>query len=107
LSTLSPQQRDRARETRESLQAAYSLDHQPWSKVPNGPFIPEVVSMFPDVPVIDRPGIISAWDDPKVVAAIEKTGRKNLIMAGDTVAFGPRLFSACIRVNPRKSAANY
>jgi hypothetical protein len=32
---------------------------------PNGPFIPEVVGMFPDVPVIDRPGIISAWDDPK------------------------------------------
>ena len=28
---------------------------------PNGPFIPEVVSMFPDVPVIDRPGMISAW----------------------------------------------
>src|SRR5262249_50450559 len=59
---------------------------------PNGPFIPEVVSMFPDVPVIDRPGIISAWDDPKVVAAIEKTGRKNLIMAGVTIdvclAFG-------------------
>ena len=52
---------------------------------PNGPFIPEVVNMFPDVPVIDRPGIISAWDDPKVVAAVEKTGRKNLIMAGVTV----------------------
>jgi nicotinamidase-related amidase len=52
---------------------------------PNGPFIPEVVSMFPEVPVMDRPGIISAWDDPKVVAAIEKTGRKNLIMAGVTV----------------------
>ena len=52
---------------------------------PNGPFIPEVLSLFPDVPVIDRPGIISAWDDPKVVAAIEKTGRKNLIMAGVTI----------------------
>jgi len=52
---------------------------------PNGPFIPEVVSMFPDVPVIDRPGIINAWDDPKFVAAIEKTGRKNLIMAGVTI----------------------
>jgi nicotinamidase-related amidase len=37
------------------------------------------------VPVIDRPGIISAWDDPKFVAAIEKTGRKNLIMAGVTI----------------------
>jgi nicotinamidase-related amidase len=52
---------------------------------PNGPFIPEVVSMFPDVPVIDRPGIINAWDDQKVVAAVEKTGRKNLIMAGVTI----------------------
>jgi hypothetical protein len=47
---------------------------------PNGPFVSEVVSMFPDVPVI-----FSAWDDPKVVAANEKTGRKNLIMAGVTV----------------------
>jgi Isochorismatase family len=37
------------------------------------------------VPVIDRPGIISAWDDPKILAAIEKTGRKNLIMAGVTI----------------------
>ncbi len=52
---------------------------------PNGPFIPEVLSLFPDVPVIDRPGIISAWDDPRFVAAIEKTGRKNLIMAGVTI----------------------
>ena len=54
-------------------------------KAPNGPFIPEVLSLFPDVPVIDRPGIISAWDDPGFVAAIEKTGRKNLIMAGVTI----------------------
>jgi nicotinamidase-related amidase len=52
---------------------------------PNGPFIPEVVSMFPGAPLIHRPGIISAWDDPRFVAAIEKTGRQNLIMAGVTV----------------------
>jgi hypothetical protein len=37
------------------------------------------------VPAVDRPGIISAWDDPAFVAAIEKTGRKNLIMAGVTI----------------------
>ena len=41
--------------------------------------------MYPDAPLIDRPGIISAWDDPKFVSAIEKTGRKNLIMAGVTI----------------------
>ena len=52
---------------------------------PNGPFIPEVVSMFPGATLIHRPGIISAWDDPQFVAAIEKTGRKNLIMAGVTI----------------------
>ena len=47
----------------------------------NGPLILEVRSLFTDVPVIDRPGIISAWDDPAFIAAIERTGRKNLIMA--------------------------
>jgi nicotinamidase-related amidase len=52
---------------------------------PNGPFIPEVVSMFPDAPFVHRQGIISAWDDPDFVAAVKKTGRKNLIMAGVTV----------------------
>jgi nicotinamidase-related amidase len=52
---------------------------------PNRHFIPEVLSLFPDVPVIDRPGIISAWDDPRFVAATEKTGRKNLIMADVTI----------------------
>jgi nicotinamidase-related amidase len=41
--------------------------------------------MFPDAPLIHRPGIINAWDDPDFVAAVEKTGRKNLIMAGVTV----------------------
>jgi nicotinamidase-related amidase len=55
---------------------------------PNGPFIPEVRNLFPGVAVIDRPGIISAWDDPKFVAASERTGRKNLIMAGVTVDVG-------------------
>jgi nicotinamidase-related amidase len=44
-----------------------------------------VLGLFPDVPVIDRPGIISAWDDPAFVAAIERTGRNNLIMAGVTI----------------------
>jgi hypothetical protein len=52
---------------------------------PNGPFIPEVLSVFPGAPLIHRPGIISAWDDPQFIAAIEKTGRKNLIMAGVTI----------------------
>jgi nicotinamidase-related amidase len=52
---------------------------------PNGPIIPELRSLFPDVPVIHRTGSISAWDYPEFVAAVEKTGRKNLIMAGVTI----------------------
>jgi nicotinamidase-related amidase len=56
-----------------------------FSQGPNGPFIPEVASMYPAAPLIDRPGIISSWDDPNFVAAIEKTRRKNLIMAGVTI----------------------
>jgi nicotinamidase-related amidase len=52
---------------------------------PNGPFIPEVLGMFSGAPLIRRPGVISAWDYPEFVAAIEKTGRKNLIMAGVTI----------------------
>jgi nicotinamidase-related amidase len=43
--------------------------------------------MFPDVPVIDRPGIISAWDYPEFLAAIETTGRKNLVVAGVTIEY--------------------
>lgn len=56
-----------------------------YSQGPNGPFLPEIVRMHPDAPLIDRPGIISAWHDPNFVAAVKKTGRKNLIMAGVTV----------------------
>src|ERR1700746_1404809 len=51
---------------------------------PNGLFIPEVLRLFPGAPLIRRAGTISAWNDPAFVAAIEKTGRKNLIMAGVT-----------------------
>ena len=51
---------------------------------PNGPLMPELVEMFPESTVIARPGMISAWDDPRFVQAVEKTGRKKLIMAGVT-----------------------
>ncbi len=51
---------------------------------PNGPFLPEVLADFPDAKVIQRPGQINAWDNPDFVAAIEKTGRKKIVMAGIT-----------------------
>ena len=49
---------------------------------PNGPMVPEIKEMFPDAPYIPRPGQINAWDNADFVKAIEKTGRKHLIIAG-------------------------
>jgi nicotinamidase-related amidase len=46
-----------------------------------GPTFPELVSALPDIKVIDR-NTVNAWDDPRVAAAIEATGRKKLIFAG-------------------------
>jgi len=49
---------------------------------PNGPLMQELVDMFPDAPVISRPGQINAWDNEDFVAAVEATGKKQLIIAG-------------------------
>ena len=46
-----------------------------------GPTFPELVSALPDLPIIDRSSV-NVWDDPKVAAAIEATGRRKLIFAG-------------------------
>ncbi len=52
---------------------------------PNGPIMPELLAMFPDAPVIHRPGPIDAFDDPAFAAAVAATGRRKLIMAGVTI----------------------
>lgn len=49
---------------------------------PNGPLIPEIHQANPDAVYIPRTGQINAWDNPEWVKAIEKTGRKTLIIAG-------------------------
>ncbi|AMR66694.1 MAG: hydrolase [Pseudomonas sp.] len=49
---------------------------------PNGPLVPELKELFPDAPYVARPGQINAWDNEDFVAAIKKTGRKQLIIAG-------------------------
>ncbi len=46
-----------------------------------GPTFPELVEALPGIQIIDRSSV-NAWDDPKVAAAIEATGRKKLIIAG-------------------------
>ncbi len=49
---------------------------------PNGPMIPEIRAKLPNAPFIARPGQINAWDNEDFVAAVKKTGRKQLIIAG-------------------------
>lgn len=51
-------------------------------KSPNGFIMPELTKKFPKAKVIDRPGEINAWDNEDVVKAVEKTGRKQIIIAG-------------------------
>src|SRR2546422_7638782 len=46
-----------------------------------GPTFPELVEALPGIQIIDR-STVNAWDDPKVAAAIEATGRQKLIIAG-------------------------
>lgn len=55
-----------------------------YAEGPNGPLMPELIEMFPDVDPVYRPGPIDAFDDPEFVKAVEATGRKKLIMAGVT-----------------------
>lgn len=49
---------------------------------PNGPLIPELKELFPDAPYIPRPGQINAWDNEDFVRAVQKCGRRQLILAG-------------------------
>jgi nicotinamidase-related amidase len=51
-----------------------------------GPMIPELAEILPEAfdARVKRTGIVNAWEDPNFKAAIEATGRKNLIFAGVT-----------------------
>ncbi len=49
---------------------------------PNGPLLPEIKNMFPDAPMIPRPGQINAFDNEEFVAAVKKTGKQQLLIAG-------------------------
>ena len=51
-----------------------------------GPLLPELAEILPEAfPArIRRAGIVNAWSDSNFKAAVEKTGRRNLIMAGVT-----------------------
>jgi nicotinamidase-related amidase len=48
-----------------------------------GPIIPELKTLLEGIPGIERT-TVNAWDDQRVCDAIEKTGRKKLMMTGIT-----------------------
>jgi isochorismatase family protein len=51
-----------------------------------GPLLPELEGILPEAFAarVKRAGIVNAWNDPNFKAAVEKTQRRNLIMAGVT-----------------------
>ncbi len=51
-----------------------------------GPLLPEFAEILPEAFAarVQRSGIVNAWTDPAFKAAVEATGRRNLIMAGVT-----------------------
>lgn len=51
-----------------------------------GPLLPELEEILPEAFAarVQREGIVNAWADAAFKAAVEATGRKNLIMAGVT-----------------------
>jgi nicotinamidase-related amidase len=49
----------------------------------NGDFLPEIVAMFPNTPVIDRKiPSFDAFEDKDVLNAVRKTGREQLVLSG-------------------------
>ena len=49
---------------------------------PNGPLPKEILNMYPDAPLIKRQGEVDAWDNPDFRAAIQATGKNQIIVAG-------------------------
>ncbi|USB32699.1 isochorismatase family protein [Paenibacillus sp. YPG26] len=52
---------------------------------PNGKILPDLPKILPNAPLIQRPGVINAYDWPEFRQALEKTGRKKVIIAAVTL----------------------
>src|SRR5262245_9428835 len=48
----------------------------------NGPLMSELAAAAPNAQYVPRKGEVSAWDNDDFVKAVEKAGRKTLVMAG-------------------------
>lgn len=48
----------------------------------NGPIMEELAAAAPSAKYVERKGEVSAWDNADFVKAVERTGRKTLVIAG-------------------------
>ncbi|KAI0379592.1 Isochorismatase hydrolase [Hypomontagnella monticulosa] len=49
---------------------------------PNGPLPDEILKMYPDAPLIQRPGQVNAWDNPDFRDAVIAANKSQIIIAG-------------------------
>lgn len=49
---------------------------------PNGPLPKAILDMYPNAPLIQRQGEVDAWDNTEFRAAVEASGKKQIIVAG-------------------------
>ncbi|TIA29356.1 Isochorismatase hydrolase [Aureobasidium pullulans] len=49
---------------------------------PNGPLPKEILEMYPDAPLIQRNGQVSAWDNEEFRNAVKATNRSQIIVGG-------------------------
>ncbi|KAF7506707.1 hypothetical protein GJ744_011536 [Endocarpon pusillum] len=49
---------------------------------PNGPLPREIIEMHPQAPYIQRNGEVNAWDNAEFRAAVEATGKQQVVLAG-------------------------
>jgi nicotinamidase-related amidase len=64
---------------------------------PNGPLPKEFLEMYPNSPIVRRQGEVNAWDNPEFRAAIEATGKKQIIVAGITTDVCTAFLSLSLR----------
>ena len=60
---------------------------------PNGPLPKEIISMYPDAPLIRRNGEVDAWDNADFRAAVRAQNKTQIILAGITT-------DVCMSPNP-------
>ena len=70
--------------SRQLLMERLPYDKSSCGEGPNGPLLPEISDMYPDVTIVRRGGEINAWDNADFRAAVKATGKKQVIVGGIT-----------------------